>query len=175
MAEWSVKPTWKKSIIERQEWTKDGQTFIYETGWRWGEFIVYTDDDNPPKIEAGVDMYCCDYETELVETTDGCWDDYDYDDCDEETQQWLENFFEEGNSVFDLEEHGWYNGDTEMIIDCDLEITRLDGDEEQVIHTGETDEDCEPCDDSDCACNKVDVEAPAKWPFTRPDEGSKEE
>ena len=177
MAEWSVKPTWKKSIIERQEWTKDGQTFIYETGWRWGEFIVYTDDDNPPDIEAGVDMYCCDYETELVETTDGCWDDYDYDDCDEETQQWLENFFEEGNSVFDLEEHGWYNGDTEMIINCDLEITRLDGDNAgETINTGsdeEVEESCEPCDDATCACNTVDVEAPAKWPFTRPQEGPK--
>lgn len=126
MATWSVKPEWKKSIIERQEWTKDGQTFIYETGWRWGEFLVYTDDDNPPNIEAGVDIYNCDYETELVETTDGCWDEYDYDGCDMETREWLEEFFEEGNSVFDLEEHGWYNGDTEMIIDCDLSIEKVE-------------------------------------------------
>ena len=175
MAEWSVKPTWKKSIIERQEWSKDGQMFIYETGWRWGEFIVYTDDDNPPDIEAGVDMYGCDYETELVETSDGCWDDYDYDGCDEETQQWLEEFFEEGNSVFDLEEHGWYNGDTEMIIDCDLEITRLDGDEEQVINTGSTKDEILNELDSLEVNTEVDLEAPAKWPFTRPHEGPKEE
>lgn len=125
MAKWKVTPDWKKSVIERQEWTKDGNTFIYETGWRWGEFIVYTEDDTPPHLEPGVDIYNCDYETELVECSDGCWDDCDYDDCDEETTQWLEEFLEE-NSVFDLEEHGWYNGDTEMIIDCEMTIERID-------------------------------------------------
>jgi hypothetical protein len=125
MATWSVKPTWKKSIIERQEWFKDGQSFVYETGWRWGEFLVYTEDDNPPEIEAGVDIYNCDYDTELVECSDGCWDDYDFDGCDEKTREWLEEFLEE-NSVFDLEEHGWFNSDTEMIIDCDLEITKVE-------------------------------------------------
>lgn len=131
MAVWSVKPQWKKSIIERQEWIKDDQRFIYETGWRWGEFHVYTDDDTPPNLEAGVDIFNCDYETEMIETSDGCWDDYDFDECDEETVEWLENFFEEGNSVFDLEEHGWYNGDTEMIIDCDMDIEMIEptGDE----------------------------------------------
>jgi hypothetical protein len=167
MAEWSVKPQWKKSIIERQEWTKDGQSFIYETGWRGGEFTVYTDDDNPPDIEAGVDIYNCDYETELVETFDGCWDDYDFDGCDEETQAWLEEFLEE-NSVFDLEEHGWYSNDTEMIIDCDLIIERIDGDEEQIIHTGQPEEEVLP------ELAPI-VEERAKWPFTRPQEGTKEE
>ena len=125
MAVWSVKPQWKKSIIERQEWTKDGQSFIYETGWRWGEFHVYTDDDNPPEITPGVDIYDCGYDSELIETSDGCWDDYDFDGCDDETREWLEEFLEE-NSVFDLEEHGWYNAETEMIIDCDMTIERVD-------------------------------------------------
>jgi len=106
MAEWNVQPTWKKSVIERQSMTKDGQTIMIETGWRWGEFIVYTDDDNPPKIESGVDIFNCDYETEMVETFDGCWEEIDMDDVDDETREWLEEFFEE-NSYFDLEEHGW--------------------------------------------------------------------
>ena len=126
MSTWSVKPTWKKSIIERQEWTKDGQRFIYETGWRWGEFLVFTEDDNPPEIESGVDIFNCGYDTELVETEDGCWDDYDFDECDENVKEEIEAFLEEGNSVFDLEEQGWYNSETEMIIDCDLEITKVD-------------------------------------------------
>ena len=126
MAEWSVKPEWKKSIIERQHMTKDGQEIIIETGWRWGEFIVYTDDDNPPNIEPGVDIYNCDYETELVETFDGCWEEVDYDDCDEETQAWLEEFFEDGNNWLDLEEHGWIRGDSQMILDCDPEIEKLE-------------------------------------------------
>ena len=54
MATWKVEPTWKKSIIERQYWIKEGNTIVEETGWRWGSFYVYTDDDNPPEIEPGV-------------------------------------------------------------------------------------------------------------------------
>ena len=178
MAEWSVKPEWKKSIIERCYYTKDGNTFIVETGWRWGEFTVYTDDDNPPDIEAGVDIYNCDYETDLVDLDDGCWEEHDMDECDEETQEWLEEYFEEGNSYLDLEEHGWSQSDTEMIIDCDLIIERTDGDEEQVIHTGQTAEDIhkqlDAMEAETEADDTVDLEAPAKWPVERPHEGPKE-
>jgi hypothetical protein len=126
MATWSVKPTWKKSIIERNYFVKDGEMVMIETGWRWGEFHVHTEDDKPPNIEAGVDIYNCDYESELVETEDGCWEEHDYDECSDETREWLENFFEEGNSWYDLEEHGWIQNDCEMIIDCDLEITKVE-------------------------------------------------
>jgi hypothetical protein len=156
MATWSAKPTWKKSIIERNYLTKDGNTVMVETGWRWGEFTVYTDDDNPPDIEAGVDIYDCDYETELVETNDGCWEEVNTDDCDDETTEWLEEFFDEGNSWLDLEEHGWSQDECEMIIDCDLEITRIDGDgtEEPVI-TGSDEEPKEA----------MKLEPKAEWPF----------
>lgn len=126
MATWSVKPEWKKSIIERNYLIKGDNRVMIETGWRWGEFTVYTDDDNPPNIEAGVDIYNCGYESELVETSDGCWEEHDTDDCDEETQEWLEEFFDEGNSWLDLEEHGWDHDECEMIIDCDLIIERTD-------------------------------------------------
>lgn len=125
MVTWSVTPQWKKSIIERQEWTKDGNTFIFELGWRWGEFHVYTEDDTPPELEAGVSILDCGYESELVETSDGCWDDYDYSDCDDETREWLEEFLEE-NSVFELEEHGWVMSECEFIIDCDLNIEKVE-------------------------------------------------
>lgn len=127
MAEWKVTPNWKKSIIERQEWFSPSGTnrLVVETGWRWGEFTVYTDDDNPPDLEPGVDIFDCGYESEMVETNDGCWEEHDMDGCDEETKQWLEEFLEE-NSVFDLEEHGWNPGDTEMIIDCEMTIERID-------------------------------------------------
>lgn len=159
MAEWSVKPTWKKSIIERQHMTKDGNEIIIETGWRWGEFTVYTDDDNPPNIESGVDIYNCDYETELVETTDGCWEEHDFDDCDDETREWLEEFFEDGNSYLDLEEHGWVFDDCEMIIDCDLEITKVndDGITGERITTGQTEEEFK---------ESIKLTPTAKWPFS---------
>jgi hypothetical protein len=125
MATWKVTPQWKKSIIERQFWTKDDNTFVYETCWRGGEFTVETEDDEPPELEPGVDILNCGYESEMVETFDGCSEDYDFDDCDEETQEWLEEFLED-NSVFDLEEHGWYSSDCEMIIDCEMNIERID-------------------------------------------------
>lgn len=141
MATWKVEPVWKKSVIERNYITKDNNSLVVETGWRWGEFLVYTDDDNPPNIESGVDIYNCGYETELIETWDGCWEDYDYDDCDDETTEWLEEFFEEGNSWLDLEcDHEWLQDECEMIIDCDLKITKLNDDNSEtdvVIYTGE--------------------------------------
>lgn len=126
MATWSVKPAWKKSIIERNYLSKGDNTLMVETGWRSGEFTVETEDDNPPDIEEGVNIYDCGYEAELVETNDGCWEEHDYDDCDEETQEWLEEFFDEGNSWLDLEEHGWIQNDCEMIIDCELIIEKVE-------------------------------------------------
>ena len=125
MAEWKVTPNWKKSVIERQEFIKDDNKVIIETGWRWGEFIVYTEDDTPPNLEPGVDIYNCGYDAELVECTDGCWEEHDTDECDDETREWLEEFLDE-NSYFDLEEHGWMQSDTEMIIDCEMTIERID-------------------------------------------------
>lgn len=160
MTTWSVKPAWKKSIIERNYLTKDGNTVMIETGWRWGEFTVETEDDNPPNIEAGVDIYDCGYESELVETDDGCWEEHDFDDCDDETQEWLEEFFEEGNSWLDLEEHGWMQDECEMIIDCDLIIERLDDDGNptgEIVNTG-GEEDEEPKE-------AMKIEPSAPWPF----------
>jgi len=169
MAEWSVKPTWKKSIIERNYLVKDDNRVMCETGWRWGEFIVYTDDDNPPNIEAGVDIYNCDYVTELVETSDGCWEEVDSDECDEETQEWLEEFFDEANSWLDLEENGWTHDECEMIIDCDLEITRIneDGTTGETITTGMDEE-----TQNDRALNDTPQLTPkVAWPFDKPNEG----
>jgi len=160
MATWSVKPTWKKSIIERNYLTKGSNTVMIETGWRWGEFTVETEDDNPPDIEAGVDIYNCDYETELVETNDGCWEEIDYDDCDDDTREWLEEFFEEGNSWLDLEEHGWMQDECEMIIDCDLEITKLNDDgtpSDTVITTGQSEEEFKEA---------LKLTPTAAWPFS---------
>jgi hypothetical protein len=126
MATWKVTPTFKKSVIERNYLRKGDNVFMVETGWRGGEFLVYTDNDEPPKLEAGVDIFNAGYEAEMVETYDGCWEDHDFDDCDEETTAWLETFFEDGNSWLDLEEQGWIQDDGEMIIDCDLKIERVE-------------------------------------------------
>ena len=160
MATWRVRPTWKKSIIEYNHLEKDDNEFIVETGWRWGEFLVYTDDDNPPDLKPGVDILNCGYESEMIETTDGCWEEHHYDGCDEETQKWIEEFFEEGNSYFDLEEHGWFFTDGEFIIDCEMEITRIndDGTEGETIFTGEEDEEPQA---------PTQLNPGAKWPFDK--------
>ncbi len=127
MAVWSVKPDWKKSIIERQIWTKEGVAGYIgvETGWRWGKFYVTTEDDTPPDLVAGVDIYNCDYECELVSLDDGCWEESDIDVQDEALRNELETFLED-NSVHDLEELGWILDDTEMTIDCDMTIEMIE-------------------------------------------------
>ena len=127
MAEWIIHPSWKKSIVERQYYHKDDNTVMSETGWRWGSFSVETEDENVPSISAGDDLWNCGYDVELIETWDGCWEENDTDDCDEETKQRLEEFFEEGNSIYELEEEGWMQGDSEMILDCDPVFERVDG------------------------------------------------
>lgn len=126
MATWKIEPTWKKSIIERQTWTKPGlQGHIsHEIGWRWGEFFVETEDDNPPELEAGVDMMCCGYDCEDWSTNDGCWEETDIDIADEDEKARLEEFIEE-NSIYDLEEQGWFCEETEMIIHGDLSIEKV--------------------------------------------------
>lgn len=124
MATWKVTPENKKSVIERNYFTKDDNTVMVETGWRWGEFLVTTEGDDPPDIESGVDILNCGYESEMVETDDGCWTEIDTDECNEETTEWLDEFFDEGNSWLDLAEHGWEQTENEMIIDCDLIIER---------------------------------------------------
>ena len=125
MALWKLVPSCKKSLIERMYYKKDGSRLMVEFGWRWGEFTVETEDDKEPLIESGTNLQDCKYNVKMVELTDGCWEDHDYDGCDEEATEWLENFFEEGNSYLDLEEHGWDQIDAEMIIDCDPEFIKL--------------------------------------------------
>jgi hypothetical protein len=127
MAVWSVKPDWKKSIIERQTWTKKGVAgyISHEIGWRWGEFTVVTDDDTPPELEEGVDIYSCGYDAEMIELNDGCWEETEFDLADEDLIPEIETFLEE-NSILDLEELGWELEDTEMIINCEMTIELIE-------------------------------------------------
>lgn len=126
MALWKVEPTWKKSIIERQYWSKEGiGTVMQEVGWRWGEFVIETEDDNPPEIEEGVDIMNCDYQLIDFSTWDGCWEDKEYYIDDEKERENIEMFLEE-NSAYELEDDGWECTDSEMIIDCELKIEKVE-------------------------------------------------
>lgn len=125
MARWKITPTWKKSIIERQYWDKDDMSLTHEIGWRWGEFFIETEGDDPPELESGVNMFDCGYECDDWSTDDGCWEDTDLDDMTDLQREVVELFLEE-NSIFDLEEDGWIMSECEMIIDCDLEIEKVE-------------------------------------------------
>lgn len=127
MARWRITPTWKKSIREVQEWTKPGESgyITHEIGWRWGEFFIDTEDDNPPNIEEGVDMFDCGYDCDDWSTDDGCWEETEVDVPDDDERERLEEFVSE-NSIFDLEEEGWVMSDSYMYIECDLNIEKVE-------------------------------------------------
>ena len=118
MATWNIQPSYKKSIVERIHYCKDGKTIIEETGWRWGEFTCETEDDNPPEINEGDDLYSCGYDVEMQYCDDGCWTEYEFEGFTEEEEEKMQEWLEE-NSIFDLEEDGWYSSDTEMLITCE--------------------------------------------------------
>jgi hypothetical protein len=125
MARWKVTPDWKKSVIERQYWSKEGVAgyIQHEIGWRWGEFFIDTEDDTPPELEPGVNIF--DYGAEDWSTDDGCWEETDVDIADDEERERIEEFIE-NNSIYDLEEEGWVMDECEMIIDCDMTIEKVD-------------------------------------------------
>ena len=125
MAIWSIKPTWKKSIREVMYFYKEGKEITIETGWRWGEFTCATEDDAPPVIEEGVDLFSQGYDMEMQECTDGCWTEYDFSGFTEEEEEEMREWLDE-NSFYDLEEDGWILSDTEFIMDCEPEITKVE-------------------------------------------------
>ena len=126
MAMWKVEPTWKKSIIERAFWVKDGKTIINELGWRWGTFHIETEGDDPPEIDEDTDLFSADFELVDFETSDGCWEENEFEgDWEEGEQEELEERLDNGEiSVYELEEEGWILSESEMYITCDVEITK---------------------------------------------------
>lgn len=117
----------KKSVIEVQEWTKVGtnQVITHEIGWRNGEFFIETEDDTPPDLEEGVDMFDCGYDCEDWSTDDGCWEENDFDIDDEDEYNRVEEFLSE-NSIYDLEELGWVMSESYMYINCELNIEKVE-------------------------------------------------
>lgn len=126
MAKWKITPTWKKSIVEVQEWIKPGEPgyINHEIGWRWGEFIVETEDDNPPDFKEGDDIFSVNSLSDWS-TDDGCYEDTEVDVSDEVLQEELEEFLEE-NSIYDLEEKGWVMADSYMYINCEVNIEKVE-------------------------------------------------
>jgi hypothetical protein len=127
MATWKIEPTLKKAITEVQIWSLGDKTIEYSLGWRTGSFIYTTEGDTPPDIKNGSNLFFVD-DAELGdwETSDGCWDDYQFSGMTPAEAKELEEFFAEGGNIFDLEEDGWYNNDTDMFLNCEPTIEKLD-------------------------------------------------
>jgi hypothetical protein len=125
MAVWKIEPTWKKSLAERSHYTKDGKEIIIETGWRWGEFTIETEDDEPPVLEEGVDLFNCDYEVEMQYCDDGCWEEREFFGFTDEEEETMNEWLDE-NSWLDLEEEGWIPSENEMIMSCEPSIEKVE-------------------------------------------------
>ena len=147
---WTVSTYYKKSIEEVEHFTKDGMEIVHRTGWRSGSWTVYTNDGNPPEFEFAqvpggndaidsIDMNSC-YtnnieEVEMVETSDGCWEDTEWpDDMDEEEQERLQEAIDEEGYYTALEEDGWMHDETEMWIWGPIEISNSSGDVVKVVN-----------------------------------------
>lgn len=124
MAVWKVTPTWKKSIVERNYWTKGNDEVTHEIGWRWGEFFFESDDEPSDLKDGDFNVFDCGYDLIDFSTDDGCWEETDISIEDEDEYDNVSEFLAE-NSVYDLEESGWSCNDSEMWIQCECEVEEV--------------------------------------------------
>jgi hypothetical protein len=120
---WLVTPKWKKRVIKRELYTKDKQSFVHEVGFLSGIFKVYTEDAIYPNLLKGIDILHCEYETEIVEINDECWERLEYN-CDEPTKCWVEDFLDD-EPLKKINYYGWQLDKKEIIIKCDMNIERI--------------------------------------------------
>jgi hypothetical protein len=123
MAMWKITPKYKKSVVEKSFWTKGDKTIINEIGWRWGEVVIETEDDEIPDIDEDTNLF--DFEIVDFSSDDGCWEDNEYIGFTDEEQETMEEFLTE-NSTFDLESEGWVPVETELYMTCEVDIERVD-------------------------------------------------
>lgn len=155
MATWTVEPYFKKSVEEHEHFYKDDQTIVRRTGWRWAQWIITTNDDNPPEFEFdyvpggdgrrdSINMYdaCANNieDVEFVESWDGCWEDIDWpEDMDEDEIEALqERIDEEGFYDVIEEQEGWTQDDTEMWVWGPIAVK---DNNDVIVHIVEADED----------------------------------
>jgi hypothetical protein len=122
MAMWKITPKYKKSVVEKSFWSKGDKTIINEIGWRWGEVVIETEDDEMPEIDEDTNLF--DFEIVDFSSDDGCWEDNEYIGFTDEEQETMEDFLTE-NSTFDLESEGWVSVESELYMTCEVDIERI--------------------------------------------------
>ena len=75
MALWNVMTGFKNSILERKSFIKNGEIMTVEIPLETAHFSVLTEDNNPPNIALGIDLYNCEYECKLTFCTNYLQDD----------------------------------------------------------------------------------------------------
>lgn len=137
MADWKVTTSFKKSVEEHELWQKGDMVIRRITGFRWGEWIVETNDDTPPILNQdlgpggdGINMYgYCEENVEqinMVFLDDGWYTEVIWpDDISEEEQERLEELWDE-DPYDSWEEDGWINYETECWAFGPLDIEKIE-------------------------------------------------
>lgn len=131
MTDWKVVTLFKKNVEEHEIWEKDGVAIRRITGFRWGTFIVTTEDDEEPELQLsdspygpGINMWDCGYESQLEFLDDGWFSDVIWpDDMDETERERLEELWDD-DPYGSWEDDGWVNTETQVWFDGPLEIKK---------------------------------------------------
>lgn len=137
MAVWKIANYYKKEVVERQFWTKNGQTITKDEGFRWGSWQCESDERPDVNLNNpdGYELMSTDHEWDMITMDDGCWLEWHFpDDMDKEEQEriqslWDEDWFE------GLESDGWSNDETEHWIYGPIILTNEDTGEEFIGDT----------------------------------------
>lgn len=126
----------KKSVIEKNFYTKDDKTFYIEQGYRWGYFVT-EDPIDTEEIRASDELMIYDYDVVDHSFDDGCWIDFNYDDeIDQDERDAIENAWEE-DWYEGIEALGWVEGDSEVWFLGQLEVEEVLDDDEDLDNIAE--------------------------------------
>ena len=133
MAYWKVSNQNKKHVEEHELWQKDDMVIRRINGFRFGTWVVETNDDEMPVLNqdsgpGGDAINMNDYYEENVENIDlemldeGCYSDIIWpDDMPDDERERLEDLWKE-ESYSGWEEDGWVNYETECWVTGPLDI-----------------------------------------------------
>ena len=121
MKRYHISPEYKKCSVQIEEFIKDGKKIKIETYWRYANFAV--ESETPPVLLEGQDIYSTLDNVEFLEASDGDTY-YDYENMTDEEIAEVEKFLEE-NDYYQLEEDGWFFGDSVWYFDCPVIIEEI--------------------------------------------------
>ena len=121
----------KKSVIEKNFYSKEDKSFYIEQGYRWGYFVT-EDPVDVEELRAEDELMIYDYDVVDHSFDDGCWIDFHYDDeITEEEREAIETAWEE-DWYEGIEALGWSEGDSEVWFLGQLEVEELSDEEDGI-------------------------------------------